>query len=658
MEEGYLVNQQLNEKRVEILSTIEQLSNSLEVNNEERGRQLWSHKRSHNEIMDRLYSMNEPRRFDPLDKFPIEIWQSILYKVANRGRPPNFNVFYRYIFNDIFVSMLVSKRWLRSIVNTPFLWTTISLDMDVPDNLARVKMYLELSKELPLFLRITIPFPGWIEVVPFLAENRHRIRILEITSRTTKYGNSTEAALEIEAYLNDLLPLPILSRFDIFGMDLNPGTPSLVQKILLECPSLVCISNPGLPKEILELDAALQLRSFQTTQNLSGLVQNRFLNLGYIKFSHSSSQPSTESLAGNHPLSWSYLAFTSPLNALPPLTIVSRLSNLVTFESPLKGSILKDFLCRLHLMARLSKLTLWIACEEQYKAQLPSDTDIKPCYRATILDITLNSTPGPKLTIKDINIYFDRVQELVVRALPSIEELTLRSTHVVPAQLMDYRTFSRLSTVHLNCIPQLDADMTISPSIKNLYFIASNHWLRGFSKLSSSSIQRLVLDSWVYSTISGNTDSQARFEPEKWSALTSLTISVHHISEISTGFEYLRNLVLQITENIYAPQSPTNDPITRFCRNLAMNPSRIPVLESLSLGQLPEWDIFFIMLERRNVTKTQGISKLKKIILPSHYPKELFGPIYDLIRGKFATRPSNWDLSFAGNMELWEDITV
>jgi hypothetical protein len=659
MEEACLFNQRLDAKRVEMLSTIEQLSNGLEVNNEERGRQLWSHKVAYNEIMDRLYAMNKPRRFDPLDKFPIEIWQSIIYKVASSDvRPPNAKLFYRFLPNDIFVLMLVSKRWLRSIVNTPFLWNTVSLNTDIPDNLVRAKMHLELSAAFPLFLRITIPFPGWIEAVPFLAENRRRICILEITSRTVKYGNSTEAISEVETYLNDLLPLPVLSRFDMFNMSLNPGTLHLVKKVLLECPSLIHNMSPDLPKEVLELDSALQLRSFQTTQNLSGFVQNRFPDLVQIKFSHSNAQPSTEPISGNHPLSWSFLGFTSTSNAPPPLTFVSRLTNLVTFESPVNGPILKELLCRIHLMNRLSKLTLRIAYEGQYKAQLPSDAEIKPCYKATILDISLNSIPGPKLTIKDINIYFDRVQELVLRALPSIEELTLRSTHVVPAQFIDYRTFPRLSTLHLNTIPQLDVDMTISPSVKNLYFITSNHWLRGFPKLSSSSIQRLVMDSWLYSTIASNTGSQERFEPEKWSALTSLTISIHHVAEISTRFEYLRNLVLQITYSTYAQQNPTNDLITRFCRNLAMNPSRLPVLESLSLAQLPEWDIFFIMLERRNVTKNQGISRLKKITLPSHYPKELFGPIHELIRGRFATRPSNWDLSFAGNMELLEDITV
>jgi hypothetical protein len=644
--EEYSDEGRVNANRLQLLSLIGSISNNVELSIEERDRQLRSNKEKYNEIVDGLHEVDKLRRFDPLDKLPVEIWQSILYRVASFVLRPRISVFHRIIPDDFFVFMLVSKRWLQSIINTPFLWTTILLNMNIPDNLSRIKTYLKLSKELPVFLRITIPFPGWIETVPFLAENRHRISVIEINSRTLKYGNSKEAVSEIETFLNDLLPLPKLWRVDLFGMNSSPGTPSLVQKLLLGCPSFSSIININITKDILELNSALRLQSFQTTQDLSSLVQKRFPNLFDIKFSHSSTQPSTESTTGDHLLAWQHLGF---INIPPPLSIISRLTNLVTFDSQVSGPILKELLCRLHRMVRLSKLTLRVAYEEQYKAQLPSDAEIKPCYRATILDMSFNSILGTRLAINDVRIYFDRVQELVVKALPSIEELSIRSAHVVPTQLMDCRTFPRLSTLHLDSIPHLNADITLSPSIENLYFIDSHNWLVGFPKLSSSSIQRLNVDSWPHPT---------KFEPERWPALTSLTISVHHVTEMSTRFEYLRNLVLRVSVSLYARLDPADDSITRFCRNLAMNPTQLPVLESLCLGQLPEWDILFIMLERRNVTKTQGISKLKKITLPSHYPKELLGPIYDLIIGKFATRPSNWDLSFAGNVELLEDITV
>jgi hypothetical protein len=657
VEDSNLTEEQLEIERLDILSTIGQLSNNLDLTDKEACQRLRFHERAYNDIIDRIQAAKGLRLFDPLDKLPLEIWQTILYNVVSFTIRPRITLFYRSIPDDILVFMLVSKRWLRSIINTPFFWNTIFLNADAPDNLARMKMNLEFSIYLPLFLRIAIPFPQWIEAVPFLAENRHRIRCIEISSHTPKYGESKEAVSEVEAYLKDLLPLPTLTRFDLVGMNPSHGTSSLVQTVLLRCPSFNYIMSPHLPREILELDSALQLRSFQTTQDLSELVQKRFPNLFRVNFSHSMNQQCVESTTEDHSLAWQHFGFMT-LNTPPPLALVSKLMNLVTFEAPVNGLVFKELLCRLHLMTRLNKLTLRIAYEEQYKNLFPSDTEIGQCRSTTILDLRFNSILGPRSTIKDINIYFDRVQELLLKAFPSTEELTIRSSHVFPVHFIDSRTFSRLSVLYLDSIPQPNTEITLSPSIESLYFIASNSWLRGFPKFSSPSLRRLTMDSWIYSTAPGSTDLQAMFEPEKWAALYALCISAHHISEISTGFECLRSLVLGISVNIYSRRDPSDDPITRFCRNFAMDPSQLPALENLGLVQLPEWDIFFIMLERRNIPKMKGIAKLRKITIPSHYPKELSGPMRDLIRGRFATRPSNWDLSLAGQLDLLEDNTM
>jgi hypothetical protein len=656
LKEEALDEEQVNTKRVELLSIIESVSNHVKLSNEERSQQLRSYKRDYNELVDRLRAMNEPRRFDPLDKLPVEIWQTILYKVISPTFRPHSKFFYRILPNSIFLFMLVSKRWLNFIVNTPFLWTTVSLSADIPDNLARVKMHLELSKGLPIYLRIAIPLAEWVEVVPFLAENRHRIIYIQITPRRLRYGDSAKACTEIHTYLDDLLPLPVLQRFDVLSMEASTETTSLAQRLLTECPSLTCLMGFNLKKETLILDSAHRLQRFQTTQDLASLVQKWFPNLDMIKFTDSGTPQTADQDIGNHLLTWWHLAFTSPRNAPPPLTLVSKLINLVTFESSINGTVLKELLCRLYLMPRLKRLNLHITFEERYKTELPSDTDIRSCESATVLNIGFISSP--KNPLSDVNVYFDRVQELIIKALPSVDELTVQSSRTIPIQFMDSRTFPRLLNLYLESIPEPTTTITLSPSIRNLYFMTSYSWLRGFLKYSSSSMHRMSLDSWNPSRSSDNSGDQGWIDPDKWPVLISLTISAHHIAKKSTGFEHLRALSLRISSYAYGSYDFLNDSITRFCLTFAMNTSQLPVLESLSLNQLPEWDIFFIMLERRNVTKAQGISKLKNITLPHFYPKELFGPIQDLIRGKFATRPSNRDLSFAGNLELIEDATM
>ncbi|PVF97488.1 hypothetical protein CPB86DRAFT_826432 [Serendipita vermifera] len=588
--DGAILNEeQLNAKRIALLSTIEELSNNPEVKGEEYSQQLRPHQRAYNSIIDRLSAINKPRRFDPLDKLPIEIWQTIIYQVVYFDSRPHARLFYRIIPPDIFVFMLVSKRWLHSIVNAPFLWGTVSFDMSIPDYLARAKMHLDLGKERPIYLRITVPLEGWDEIIPLLIESRERITFLQVTSRTFSYRHGAKLCSEIEKYLNDLLPLPNLERFDILNMPSSPDATSLCQKVLIQTPSLKAMMGIDLPKEFLELKPALRLRRFQTTSDLLGLVQTQFPNLLNVRFNQSMNRPSS---------------------------FISRLTNLVIFDSTLNGPVLKELLCRVHSMTRIKKITLRLIYEEKYKDILPLDTEVSPCDSVKMLDVRFQFTGRPE-NLKGAELYFSRVQELFLKALPSIEELTLGSSHVYPTQFLDSRTFPRLSTIFLDRIPQL-----------------------------------------VEKARGDTADSQRHFDSESWPGLVSLTISAHHISQNIGGLKSLRTLILRVFSGFHSGVDATDDHVTRFCRNLGMNPSGLPALEELGLYQLPEWDIFFIMLERRNVTKVQGVTKLRKISLPKYYPKGLFGPVFDLISGKFPTRPSNWDLSFQGNMEPLEDITV
>ncbi|PVG04316.1 hypothetical protein CPB86DRAFT_693954 [Serendipita vermifera] len=89
-----------------------------------------------------------------------------------------------------------------------------------------------------------------------------------------------------------------------------------------------------------------------------------------------------------------------------------------------------------------------------------------------------------------------------------------------------------------------------------------------------------------------------------------------------------------------------------------MDSRQFPSLESIAFRHFPEWDIFFIMLERRNLHHSGKVSPIEKIQLPSYYPRFLFTPMHDLICGKFPIRPSNYDLSVAGNTDVLGDKSI
>ncbi|PVF95952.1 hypothetical protein CPB86DRAFT_737787 [Serendipita vermifera] len=69
------------------------------------------------------------------------------------------------------------------------------------------------------------------------------------------------------------------------------------------------------------------------------------------------------------------------------------------------------------------------------------------------------------------------------------------------------------------------------------------------------------------------------------------------------------------------------------------------------MDECPEWDILIIMLERRNLSGTSSTSRIKKISVPFICPSDISGVISDLLKGKWATRPSNQQLSLAGNVD-------
>ncbi|PVF99141.1 hypothetical protein CPB86DRAFT_731677, partial [Serendipita vermifera] len=65
-----------------------------------------------------------------------------------------------------------------------------------------------------------------------------------------------------------------------------------------------------------------------------------------------------------------------------------------------------------------------------------------------------------------------------------------------------------------------------------------------------------------------------------------------------------------------------------------------------------------IMLERRNLLQAPNIRKIKEISFRSPCSLGIQKVISTLLGGKWARRPSNKDLSLAGNAEILLDLTL
>ncbi|PVF97490.1 hypothetical protein CPB86DRAFT_785793, partial [Serendipita vermifera] len=544
-----------------------------------------------------------------MDRLPIEVWRNVIYEVTNPGFRPHKKAWYGSVPSTLFVFMLVSRRWRQSILDMPLLWTTVLLDGDKEDSLARVKTCLELSKDLPLYLQIGVPVAGWDTIKDALTSNRQRIAIMRFYRRSLPFHYSREYGLEsLENCIDDLLPLPKLTRLIV---DIQtPKTLSLVPRLLKQCRSLVEIMGMNLTEDIFKLHRASRLRSLQTTENLLGLVKQRFPKLHKIKFTYSRVKPNEISTP------------VYPISTAQDISLISKLTSTMTLELPANGVALKELLYRLHSMTQLHHLNS--------KDALLMGSEIFPNFSLFPLDI-----------IQSVDAYFEHVQELVLKALPSVEELTVTSSRRSPAQLYDSRTFPKLTNLSLRSSPSKMEPITLSNSIEKLY-VSAPLYSDYFSGLSSPAVHHLVISSRLFMIKTAENNPLYHIEPEKWPALTSLTIPDSHLRIQGDAFIFLR--ALTITESCATR-------VTRICRDLAMHPTWLPALDHLQLFQLPEWDIFFIMLERH-------VTPLKAISLASSYPKELFGPIHSLLQGKFPSRPSNYDLSLSGNMELLCDNSI
>ncbi|KIM19783.1 hypothetical protein M408DRAFT_312272, partial [Serendipita vermifera MAFF 305830] len=105
--------------------------------------------------------------------------------------------------------------------------------------------------------------------------------------------------------------------------------------------------------------------------------------------------------------------------------------------------------------------------------------------------------------------------------------------------------------------------------------------------------------------------------------------------------------------------SPKNVPDANLLASLIFEPRICPLLHEIELDFIPEWDLLFLMLERRNyLPPSHGVSRITTLILQSPIPPTLLAPLAHILSGQFTERPSNRELSLCSFMEGWFDTSL
>lgn len=172
--------------------------------------------------------------------------------------------------------------------------------------------------------------------------------------------------------------------------------------------------------------------------------------------------------------------------------------------------------------------------------------------------------------------------------------------------------------------------------------------------LSSNTLKSLSIHEPYGGDSTQEEPSTLIFNLDHWPALQSISLQSDLVAWSKFSLAFLSKVT--ILRDSLDPQK--NDKFTYFIKAIACRPDSYPSLEEIELGECPELDILMIMLERRNLLQGPGIKKIRQISFPSSCSNSIRKIISTLLAGKWAERPSNKDISLAGNAEILLDLTL
>jgi hypothetical protein len=156
------------------------------------------------------------------------------------------------------------------------------------------------------------------------------------------------------------------------------------------------------------------------------------------------------------------------------------------------------------------------------------------------------------------------------------------------------------------------------------------------SSFSSELSFNLSLDVKTWSNLRTR---RVEIPPSSWSG-----ISLPQVEEISVDMPYNPKL---------------GDGGSPLLEELALHTNSFPCLSRLRLQRFPEWDILFLMLERRNFPRVNSVQQSCKSIdsinLPFRPASWILKPLIDRLCGQLSVRPTDYELSYHAIAPIYFD---
>ncbi|KAG8811197.1 hypothetical protein FRC19_004051 [Serendipita sp. 401] len=592
----------------------------------------WAYWRRYNDIISSLEDIERETSIDPIKRFPVEIWSSIVAQAATatQDRQP-------YIAVDGLLELsLVSNLWREAILDTPSLWSDIQIDDQMEDLLAKIHMGIYLSKDTPLRLYVVSPMRSWNEVATHVTALRRRLRSVLISGLNT----SRLIPDSLIPVLNDLAPLP---NVDEIGstVEASKAPPLLLHKILLQKNSLRQVFNIPLSEESLSAPGAWDLENIMVDSHSQSMLRciTRLPRLQTVTFRRLPSLETPRRASydmremtreyNGMTIRWGTLYFSRRPSALGLLLISLGEQTLSDVSLTIHMGRIPLLLDALGAVKRLSILRLELVPDTTYQG-IDLSTSIAPLtIKRLYLSFFIGCNAGEEGLEKE---FFHTLATTFARCMPFVNQLRI------------YDKRRRLSAPFLDIL----ACMTAVEDVEVHTWAAIAHteartdpfpqW-KGVKVVGTESVAVIfqshrVTDLTLRSSTK-NTRPKAT-DPVAASLTSPGSIGRTHDSIKDAPFKYLRRLYLR----------GTSLQMTRLCHQIASRPHALPSLESISMCSYPCWDILFLMLERRNMSTVPNLCRIGYLELPALVSPLIADLLRELLRGRFLQwRPSNYELS-------------
>ncbi|CAG7849129.1 SubName: Full=Uncharacterized protein {ECO:0000313/EMBL:CCA75980.1} [Serendipita indica DSM 11827] len=564
----------------------------------------------------------DPRR--SIERLPNEILIAIIQKAAWVG--------YRGYHRELLVLTLVNHRWAQLILQTQSFWSRISLEENTEDLEAMTAVILELSGDCSLDLTYCAESDIIRKVAHLIQPHIHRVAHLQLLWQyhnparnltTDPFFPHTVFPSLREITTHYIPPESILLWFlhhkawspynyviegDCFYINLKVREESLVSFH----SNMLSMAAVQRLEDIMTLQDVGIFGPYEASGDSSIIIEERRHLLGWEKL-----------FISNFP--WKGVrGILGRCTALVSLTLMN-IDKTATPE-------LVEILSRLIFLEDLSIDLYGHTALETSAISSGHDN-----YKTRIRTINLSLTSD----ISNVEITGD-ILPLLLRMSPRLESLSLTRCRANKLDFAEIDKLKDLRKLQLDgCESTFEPNTTrhilACPKLEMVWIAGSIDALNSLGSTSTSKLDYgpLMMESSPIIEITGR----------DWPSLRSL--SLHMNSVMVYGLDALRQLSLS--------RQPL---VTDMIHYLAMHPNELPLLETLILQTCPEWDILFILLEKRLLTQTQGVKPIENLIFHRLIPKRIKHSLALLLAGHVVSRPSNYELSMQGNLGIFLDADI